>query len=381
MSKLLIVDHERNVRKAFRDHLMKCGYDVADAGNGSQALEIASQETIDVILLGVDLRGMDGWQVLEKLKETPKTRNVPVIMLNSFPTVETEALGLRLGAAHSLSKKCHPDTLSLTVRVALREAQKAPERKVSSPAPPQDSPPEGRPRPQSLGGIGTGGKLMPLERILTGGIPPGSLTLVEGDAASGKSVVCQYFTYGAISNGLSVFYFTPEHSADSFAKQLGSIGLELSSYPSTSGVQIHPLPKLSRGDNSENLLATLAGDIGALSSGSGLIVVDSISLLATISEEQAVLRFFSSCHRMCVEGKTIIVVTRSLAIGQGMQGRAQGICTAHLNITTANIRGKLVSTLEVRKLNNVELKTDNGFSFEIVPDTGINIVPISRVKF
>lgn len=380
MSKVLIVEYERNVRKAFRDHLMKCGYDVADAGNGSQALEIASQETIDVILLGVDLPVMDGWQVLAKLKETPKTRNVPVIMLNSFPTVQTEALGLRLGAAHTIPKKCHPDTLALTLRVALREAQKAPESEVSSQAPPQDSRPEARPSPQPIRGIGTGGKLMPLERILTGGIPPGSLTLVDGDAASGKSAVCQYFTYGGISNGLSVFYFTPEHSADSFAKQLGSIGLELSSHPSQSGVQIHSLPDPSHGDNSENPLTALAEDIGALGSSSGLIVVDSISLLASIGGDQAVLRFFSSCDRMCVEGKTIIVVTRSSAIGQGVQGRAQGICTNHVNITTANFRGKLVSTLEVRKLNNMVLKTNNGFSFEIVPDIGINIVPISRVK-
>ena len=123
MPKLLVVDNERYVRRALKDALGKCGYDVIEAANGQSALETAFQENIDGILLDVEMPVMDGWQVLTQVREDPRTQTLPVIMLTSFPSVETESTGIRLGASHLIPKPWHPETLAITVRVALRESQ------------------------------------------------------------------------------------------------------------------------------------------------------------------------------------------------------------------------------------------------------------------
>ena len=167
MAKILVVQHERSVRKELKDNLVNAGYDVIDAPNGGTALEIANQDQIDGILLDVNLPMMDGWQVLSKLKEHPQTGKIPVIMLTSYTTIEHEATGMRLGVAHFIAKPWRSETLALTVRVALREAHRAVtqdhratestrDKAVSSPGLPS----------KSHKVINTGGKLIQLEGVL-----------------------------------------------------------------------------------------------------------------------------------------------------------------------------------------------------------------------
>ena len=60
MAKVLVVDHERRIRKWLTDRLGKCGYEVVEAENGATALEMASRQQIDLILLDDALPRMDG---------------------------------------------------------------------------------------------------------------------------------------------------------------------------------------------------------------------------------------------------------------------------------------------------------------------------------
>ena len=187
MTKLLVADPQRYVRKAHKDTLVNCGYDVLDAANGQAALEIAQQEKIDGIILGVEMPVMDGWQVLAKLKVDQRTRSIPVIMFISYPSVESEATGVRLGAAHLISKPWHPETLAITVRVALREAQNSTEETHSVQASEQGSTPDQAAPASPKKFIDTGGKLIPIEKVFNGGIPSETLTLIEGDSADATS--------------------------------------------------------------------------------------------------------------------------------------------------------------------------------------------------
>ena len=382
MPKLLVADHERYVRKALKDTLVDWGYEVIDAANGPAVLEIALQEKIDGILLDVDIPVIDGWQVLTRLKEEPKTKSIPVLMLISFPSVETEATGIRLGAAHFISKPWHPETLAITVRVALREvqAQGSPEKEHPVPTPHQGSPSSRKPPSGSKKFIDTGSKLIPFEQVLGGGIPVDMLTLIEGDSGAAKSVLCQYLAFGAILDGRSVEYFTSRYTAASLFEQMGAIGLDVSEYLHGDSVTIHSLRKPSVDEDPEDLLVALASDIERIPPNRGIIIVDSITGLAEISEDRATLRFFSSCDRLSNEGRTIVVVARSSAFDKPTHSRLHGMCDTHIRLGTERIRDKLVNTLEVLKVNKAEMNSDNGFSFEMAPGVGITIVPISRVK-
>ena len=363
-----------------KDTLVDCGYEVIDAANGQAVLEIALQEKIDGILLDVELPVIDGWQVLARLKEEPKTKSIPVMMLISFPSVETEATGIRLGAAHFISKPRHPEALAITVRVALREAQETPEKEHPVPTSQQGAPLIRKPPSESKKFIDTGSKLIPFERLLGGGIPLDMLTLIEGDSGAAKSILCHYLAFGAILDGHSVAYFTSKYTAASLFEQMGTIGLDVSEYLHGDSVTIHPLGKPSVSEDPETLLTALASDIERIPPNRGIIIVDSITRLAEISEDRATLRFFSSCHRLSNEGRTILLVASSSAFDQSMHSRIHGMCDTHIRLGTEQIRDKVLSTLAVLKANKAELHSDNGFSFEVKPGTGITIVPMSRVK-
>jgi signal transduction histidine kinase/DNA-binding response OmpR family regulator len=98
---VLIVDDDEGVRRLLAYELQPLGVDVLEAADGRTAIEIATAETPDAILLDVLMPGLDGWATLRSLKERPETRNIPVVILS---VVENRAFGLSLGAFDYLVK-------------------------------------------------------------------------------------------------------------------------------------------------------------------------------------------------------------------------------------------------------------------------------------
>ena len=381
MAKVLVVDHERSIRRWLTDSLGKCGYDVVEAANGQTALETAYRQQIDLILLDDALPRMDGWQVLTKLKEDPQMQGIPVVILTSFPSVETEATGIRLGAAHVLSKPCHTEALETTVTVAIREAERTGGKTPAAEAEPEEDMPFGGRNasgPPEI--ISTGGKLVPLEKLLGGGIPTGSLTLIEGSSGAGKSVLCQYLYYGSVLAGLGAAYFSTQHTAGSLAKQMRSIGLNVLDHVREDKLCVYPLQDRPTDDDPDSLLAELASDIRGAPPECGFIIVDGITNLAQVSQDRSVMGFFSSCQLQCEEGRTVVVVARTSAFNQSLLARLHELCNTHISMFMETVRNKMVTTLEVTKVRNAEPRSDNTLSFQVEVDLGVNIIPVSRVK-
>ena len=98
---VLIVDDDESIRKLLRFELEPYGIRILESENGRNGLELARREKPDAILLDVLMPGLDGWQTLRTLKESPETRSIPVMMLS---VVEDRAVGLSLGAFDYLLK-------------------------------------------------------------------------------------------------------------------------------------------------------------------------------------------------------------------------------------------------------------------------------------
>jgi signal transduction histidine kinase/DNA-binding response OmpR family regulator len=98
---VLIVDDDESIRQLLRFELEPYGIRVFEAENGARGLELARGEKPDAILLDVLMPGLDGWQTLRALKESPETRSIPVLMLS---VVEDRAFGFSLGAFDYLLK-------------------------------------------------------------------------------------------------------------------------------------------------------------------------------------------------------------------------------------------------------------------------------------
>ena len=378
MAKVLVADRQRFVRRALRDILGASGHEVQEATNGQEAIEIATRESVNLVILDADMPGMDGCQVLTKLKESQRTRETPVIMLTEEFSAAAESKVLRLGATDIFAKPFDHGILAMAIRLALRDSHATAEEALPSQVANDITPsPRSTPSvPQEL--IGTGGALIPLENALNGGIRPGSLVLIEGASQGGESVISQYLTYGAILGGRSVVHFSSQHTAESLVEQMRSISLDLSQHLQGDNLVVYPLEPPSADEDPGNIFAELVTWIDGIPQ--GVIVVDSVSDRAAISADRVVMGFFSSCHRLCTQERTIIMVAQSSAFDPQMLIRLRGLCNTHLNITSQMMRDKPVKTLEVSKVNDVEKHKDNRFTFQVELEIGIRIIPVGSIK-
>ena len=120
---ILIVDDEPTNLHLLAN-LLRSEYQVRAASSGESALRAASGEPRpDLVLLDVMMPGMDGYAVLEKLREDPNTRTIPVIFLTALAEAVDEARGLQLGAADYIGKPINPVVVLARVRTQLEAKQ------------------------------------------------------------------------------------------------------------------------------------------------------------------------------------------------------------------------------------------------------------------
>ena len=123
--KILIVDDEKELVKLITFNLAIAGYDVLSAKNGIEALEISEQENPDLIILDIMLPRIDGWEVCRRLKQNPRTSNIPIIMLSALSEVDDKLKGFDLGTDDYVTKPFSPRELVVRVkRVLARSGNK-----------------------------------------------------------------------------------------------------------------------------------------------------------------------------------------------------------------------------------------------------------------
>ena len=116
--KILVIDDESRMRKLVRDFLTKNGYEVLEASNGEEAMEVFYEEkNIDLLILDVMMPKMDGWEVCREIRKTSK---VPIIMLTAKADERDELLGFELGVDEYITKPFSPKILVARVEAILR---------------------------------------------------------------------------------------------------------------------------------------------------------------------------------------------------------------------------------------------------------------------
>jgi class 3 adenylate cyclase len=116
---VLVVDDDPVIRSMLTASLEASGHEVTTAKDGSEALELVRAEGFDVILLDVLMPGMNGDQVLEHLKDDPKLRHVPVVMVTSLDDVGSAVRCIELGADDYLPKPIDPVLLGARINAGL----------------------------------------------------------------------------------------------------------------------------------------------------------------------------------------------------------------------------------------------------------------------
>lgn len=133
---VLLVDDERMVLAMLEDFLTVNGLRVLTAQEGAEAFRMAREESPDVIILDVMMPGMDGYEVCQRLKGDPGTREIPVILHTILKGLEVEARGRAAGADFVVHKPMRPLSLLLkTVEAALAKRRRT--ASTSRPLPPR----------------------------------------------------------------------------------------------------------------------------------------------------------------------------------------------------------------------------------------------------
>jgi len=121
MTTILVIDDDKSVRDSLKMILEYEHYEVEFAENGEKGLQCLDRFPVDVALLDVKMSGMDGIEVLTKIRK--KNEKLPVVMISGHGTIETAVEATKLGAFDFLSKPLDRDKLLVTVRNALQQAK------------------------------------------------------------------------------------------------------------------------------------------------------------------------------------------------------------------------------------------------------------------
>ena len=125
---ILVVDDESRMRKLVKDFLVKSGFQVIEAENGAEAVDIFFEEKdIALMILDVMMPKMDGWEVCREIRQYSK---VPIIMLTARGDERDELLGFELGVDEYISKPFSPKILVARVEAILRRTNLANQEEV-----------------------------------------------------------------------------------------------------------------------------------------------------------------------------------------------------------------------------------------------------------
>ena len=176
--RVLIADDEKNLTRVLSKELGRRGHQVAVAESGAQAVERLRQEPADVLLLDINMPGMDGIEVLRRLQESADRPEV--IMMTAYATVPTAIEAMKLGAYDYLTKPTKIEKLDLLIRKAAEKRDLARQNETLK-----------RQLDRERGGsalITQSPKLQEVLRIIGRAAPTDSTVLILGESGTGKEL-------------------------------------------------------------------------------------------------------------------------------------------------------------------------------------------------
>jgi two-component system, cell cycle response regulator DivK len=117
---ILVVDDNLDAREMYSMYLEYEGFRVLEAENGEQAVEKTREALPSLVLMDASMPRMDGWDAVRLLKNDPKTRGIPILMLTGHAYDEHRTRAAEVGADGFLAKPVLPDDLAREVRRALQ---------------------------------------------------------------------------------------------------------------------------------------------------------------------------------------------------------------------------------------------------------------------
>jgi two-component system response regulator AtoC len=179
--KILVTDDDRSALDSLSEVLEKEGYAVLRAESGAEALKVLSSEPLDLVLTDLRMREIDGMKVLEVARSSQ--RDVPVIVMTGFASMETTIDAIRNGATDYLSKPFKLEQVRVVVRRALEQAHLRNEnRKLRTAVDEQQA---------ERAMIGRSPEMVEVYKLIARVAPLPTTVLIQGESGTGKEMVAR----------------------------------------------------------------------------------------------------------------------------------------------------------------------------------------------
>jgi flagellar protein FlaH len=217
-----------------------------------------------------------------------------------------------------------------------------------------------------------------IDKKIGGGLPLRSLTLIEGQSDAGKSVLVQQFTWGTLHSGLRIDMYTTENTTPSLFRQMRSLALDIDDFFLVGRINVYPVPNSFTEEQSHQIFEKLLDHIAQ--SRADVVIVDSLTAFVTHASEAETLDFFSRAKELCDGERSLILTMHSYASTEQLLTRLRSMCDAHLRLRVEEIGTQLVKVLEVSKVRGAAKSTGNIVSFDVEPNLGMRIIPVTKAK-
>lgn len=175
---ILITDDEKSIRNTLREILEFEKYHILEAENGEKALDTIKKENIDLVILDIKMQGMDGIEVLEKIKKIAP--ELPVIMISGHGTIKIAVEATKLGAFDFLEKPPDLNRLLISIRNGLNSSELIKENKQI--------------KSELYGSteiIGSSPAIQGIKKLISKVAPSNSRVLITGENGTGKELVAR----------------------------------------------------------------------------------------------------------------------------------------------------------------------------------------------
>ncbi|BFI73578.1 putative flagella-related protein H [Nanoarchaeota archaeon] len=212
-----------------------------------------------------------------------------------------------------------------------------------------------------------------------GGIPKGSLFIIEGDDGTGKSIVCQRILYGALVNNHKVSYISTELSIIDFIKQMDSLGYDIKDFILNGKLLFIPtLNVFGKIKEKENLIFELTKEKAKKIFENELIIIDSLSypLINGLTKMDSIklIEFLNKVKNL---GKTIIVTYNPSEINEFFVKNVRRVSDIYFNLRYSSLEeGSMLKVIEVKRFRYPKGIYNNLIPFRVEPNIGL-IIEIS----
>jgi two-component system cell cycle response regulator DivK len=118
---VLVVDDFDDNRVMYAEYLSRCGYDIDQAADGREAIDLARERLPDVIVMDLSLPVIDGWEATRQLKADERTRRIAIIALTGYSASGLPREAREVGCDAFLEKPCLPELLAEKVEQLMRD--------------------------------------------------------------------------------------------------------------------------------------------------------------------------------------------------------------------------------------------------------------------